>query len=132
MYVIPDSKIYLLSNVPLEPTYEHTIFFQTLDEQIAYFDKLVKYRLTKYSFQRANSNAVSVELPVDKLYDCNYIMFQNTAFGNKWFFGFITSVNYVSNTVSSVTYTIDVLQTWHFDYQPTTCFIERQHTETDN
>lgn len=132
MYVIPDSKIYLLSNVPLEPTYEHTIFFQTLNEQIAYFDKLVKYRLTKYSFQRANSNVVTVELPVDKLYDCNYIMFQNTAFGDKWFFGFITSVNYVSNTVSSVTYTIDVLQTWHFDYQPTTCFIERQHTETDN
>ena len=132
MYVIPDSKIYLLSHVPLEPTYEHTIFFQTLNEQIAYFDKLVKYRLTKYSFQRANSNVVTVELPVDKLYDCNYIMFQNTAFGDKWFFGFITSVNYVSNTVSSVTYTIDVLQTWHFDYQPTTCFIERQHTETDN
>ena len=67
MYVIPDSKIYLLSNVPLEPTYEHTIFFQTLNEQIAYFDKLVKYRLTKYSFQRANSNVVTVELPVDKL-----------------------------------------------------------------
>ena len=54
---------------------------------------------------------------VEALYNCNYLAFQNASFGGKWFYAFIDSVEYVNNVTSEVTYTIDVMQTWHFQYQ---------------
>ena len=58
-------------------------------------------------------------------------MFQNTAYGNKWFYAFINNVEYINNVTTEITYTIDVIQTWYFDYTLGTCFVEREHTLTD-
>lgn len=53
-----------------------------------------------------------VEKKAEDLYDCNYLAFQNTSFGSKWFYAFITSVEYVNNITSEITFEIDVLQTY--------------------
>lgn len=81
----------------------------------------------------------------ESLFDCNYMMFRNENFGSfvrtgvgddgylrkKWFYAFITDVEYVNNEVARVTFEIDVMQTWMFDYELEQCFIEREHSETD-
>lgn len=72
-----------------------------------------------------------VELLSDNLYDCNYLMFQNTAYGNKWFYAFINEVNYINDVTCEIVYQLDVMQTWYFQYRPQACFVEREHTETD-
>ena len=131
MYIQPNTNIRILKNVPLDNTYEHTIYFNSRDEQQNYFIGLQKYNLTNYTYQRVKRGTARVGIKSDDLYDCNYMMFQNTSFGNKWFYAFITSVEYVNNDCSEISFEIDVMQTWHFDYSPDYCFVEREHSVTD-
>lgn len=133
MYIQPETNVKILKNVPLDNTYEHTLWFDNATVQASYFaDNLTKFHLTNYTYQRVNKGTIRVEINANKLYDCNYLMFQNTAFGNKWFFAFITAVEYVNNVCSEITFEIDVMQTWLFDYQMDRCFVEREHSLTDN
>lgn len=131
MYIEPNTNIKILHNVPLDNTYEHTIYFDSASAQSSYFAGLTKYDLAKYSYQRVQRGWSRVGIKADSLYDCNYMMFQNTSFGNKWFYAFITSVEYVNNVTSEIRFEIDVMQTWMFDYSFNRTFIAREHTELD-
>lgn len=142
MYIAPNSKIYILKNVPLDPTYDHTIYWTkvigdddnyTLSKatQAEYFSTKAKYTLMSQSYQRLQRGWMRVEILSDNLYDCNYLMFQNTSFGNKWFYAFIKTVEYINNKVSEIEFEIDEMQTWYFDYELEPCFVEREHSETD-
>lgn len=131
MYIQPQTNIKLLHNVPLDDTYEHTIYFDSAGAQYSYFASLVKYNLVNYTYQRVQKGVARVGYKADLLYDCNYLMFQNTAFGNKWFYAFIKNVEYVNNETSDITFEIDVLQTWLFDFSFGQCFVEREHSVTD-
>lgn len=132
MYIAPGTNIRLLKNVPLDTTYDHTIYFQTVSAQTAYFMGLTKYNLTGYTYQRVNSSVIKIGISADLIYDCNYMMFQNTNFGNKWFYAYIKSVDYVNNGTSEITYEIDDMQTWYFDYELDDCFVEREHVTNDD
>ncbi len=131
MYINPSTNIKLLHNVPLDPTYDHTIYFSSATAQRDYFAGLVKHNLTEYTYQRVQKGVARVGINAEQLYDCNYMMFQNTSYGNKWFYAFITNVEYINDNCSSVSFEIDVMQTWHFDYSVDQCFVEREHPITD-
>lgn len=131
MYIQPNSNIRILHNCPLDTTYEHTIFFNTLAEQTEYFMSLTKHNMTKQSYQRVKKNTMRVAVSAENLYDCNYLMFQNASFGSKWFYAYIESVEYINNITSEITYKIDVMQTWFFDYSMEMCYVEREHSATD-
>lgn len=132
MYISPNTTIYLLNSIPLENNYENTIYFETRTDQYNYFHRHAIYSLNNYTYQRVNVNNIRVNYKADDLYNCNYMMFQNTNYGNKWFYAFITAVDYINNETSNITYEIDVLQSWYFEYTLNDCYIERQHTVTDN
>lgn len=144
MYIAPNSDIYFLKGVPLDKTYEHTIYFATREAQTGYFLSKTKdynisqkYHLQNQSYQRMNPGVIRVNLSVEDLYDCNYIMYRNTGFPPsngtaKYFYAFVKTINYVNNEVSEVEFEIDVIQTWYFDYDLQACFVEREHTTTDN
>ena len=130
MYVNPNTNIHILKNVPLDNTYRNTIYFSTAAQQASYFASLSKFSLTEYTYQRIDKT-INVGINAESLYDCNYIMFQNASFGNKWFYAFITGVEYKGNNCSTITYEMDVMQTWFFDYKVNPCFIEREHILVD-
>lgn len=132
MYINPNSTIKILRNVPLDNTYEHTIYFENSATQSSYFSGLAKYTFEAQSYQRVKRGYIRVATNAENLYDCNYLMFQNTAFGTKWFYAFIKSVEYINNGVSEIEFEIDVMQTWHFNYNLQQCFVEREHSATDN
>lgn len=131
MQIEPNTSIRILQDVPLLGTYKHTLRWATSAGQTAYFSNMAKFTLNASSYQRVNSNKMRVGLVADQLYQCNYLMFQNTAFGSKWFYAFITSVEYVNNQCSEISYVLDVMQTWYFDYRMNRCFVERMHSKTD-
>lgn len=131
MYIVPETNIRILKGVPLDTTYEHTIYFQSKEKQYNYFADKIKFNLNAYSYQRIKRGWMRVGIVADKLYDCNYVMFQNTAYGNKWFYAFIKSVEYVNNECSEIEFELDVMQTWFFDCSPDYCFVEREHSITD-
>lgn len=131
MKIFPDSKLYIISGCPCDPDYEHTLYFANKESQHAYFLSIAKYRLQALSYQRAKRGRIRVPYKADDLYNCNYIAFQNTSFGDKWFYGFINDVTYVSPTTSEINYTVDVIQTWLTDMQLQQCFVEREHSAVD-
>lgn len=129
-YIAPNSTILICHGVPLSPDYIHTVDFENSTLQSAYFLTKAKFKLEKYSYQRKNG-VLTVALTTEQLYDCNYIAYKNNSFENKWFYGFITNIEYVSNDVTNIYFSEDVLQTWMFDYTLNPCFIDREHTLND-
>ena len=140
MYIAPNSDIKVLSGVPLDNTYEHTIAWpygrDSRTRQANYFLTKVKYSFAKQYYQRVKRGWMKIQINPDKLWDCNYLMFKNTSFGDKWFYAFILSIEYINNETAQINYEIDVMQTWlrgiNLDYQTEACYVERQHTATDN
>ena len=90
-----------------------------------------KYTLTAQSYQRVSRDYIRVGYVADVLQDCNYMMFRNTAYGSKWFYAFITEINYLNDHTSEIRYELDVMQTYYFDYDLGRCFVEREHSLTD-
>lgn len=132
MLIQPNSTIKILKGCPLNNTYEHTIYFKSPTKQAEYFTSLSKHILLRQSYQRYSKGVLTVNVRPDDLYDCNYLMFRNDNFGTKWFYAFITDIEYVNNVTSRVSYEIDVMQTWYFEYTLKESFVEREHSLTDN
>jgi len=133
MYIQPNTTVRLLTGVPLDNTYAHTLYFSDKASQTSYFESKTKAGclLSNLSYQRYTKGSLRIQKLADDIYDCNYMMFQNTAYGNKWFYAFINNIEYVSNTVCEITYEIDVIQTWFFDVTLLQSFVEREHSATD-
>ena len=142
MYIEPNTDIYILKDVPLDPTYDHTIYWTGAtvaaqkQNQETYFKSKNKFHITDATYQRVNLGKIRVGINAESLYDCNYIMFQNTRMNGetqvkKWFYAFIKSVEYDNERMTFITFQIDVMQTWYFDYELEKCFVEREHSERD-
>ena len=145
MYIFPFGQVSFLQGVPLDTTFDHTIWFPDVMTQHSYFlskvklpqqaistGQLYRFTITDQTYQRYANGVMTVGIPSDLLYDCNYMMFQNSNYGEKWFYAFITKVVYVNNETSRVYYTIDPMQTWYFDYELKDSFVEREHSASDN
>lgn len=133
MYVQPNTTIKIIKNCPLDIDYANTIYFTSIAQQTAFFiNTLDGYTLQNNSYQRVEKGKMRAALNAEVLYNCNYLAFQNSGFGNKWFYAFITRVDYINNVTSEITYEIDIMQTWHFNYVLMDCFVEREHSVTDN
>lgn len=130
--ILPDSDVFILKNVPLEPSFDHTIWFDSPEQQATAFTTYaLAFYFDKVSYQRYPRPYITLDKTADELFDCNYMMFRNTAYGTKWFYAFITQVEYISNTTSRIYYSIDPMQTYLFDVNVEQCFVEREHAMTD-
>lgn len=134
MQIAPNSTIILYSGMPLDDTYTDTLYFDSLSAQTSFFmdNPYVKRRFDANYYQRVNVGVFEANCLADELYDCNYMAFRNTNFGNKWFYAFVNSVEYVNNGNARVSFTIDVMQSYFFDAELEECFVEREHTRTDH
>lgn len=129
--VAPNGQIRFLTEVPIDSNYENSLDFLSEIEQRSYFLGLQPVH-TMIGATRVRDGVISVNMVADNLLHANYLMFQNMNFSNKWFYAFITDIEYVNNNMSYVYYQIDDIQTWMFDVQLKECFVEREHTLTDN
>lgn len=131
-YIAPDTDIYLLANVECDKSYDNVKYFATKNAQYSYMSGKIVKSFTKQSYGRVNKGTFRLFCEADDVYQCNYLMFQNTAFGNKWFYAFINSIEYVSNNTCEVRFTIDFFQTWFLDCTVGQCFVEREHVTDDS
>lgn len=130
-YIAPNTDLWLCRNVPLDPSYEHTIYFENATAQMLFFRGKRKIEYDNLSYQRVNKGSLKVATLADNIYDCNYLVFRNESFGNKYFYAFITSVEFINPNTSLITYELDVIQTWFFDYSIKKCYVEREHAMYD-
>lgn len=134
----PDIVVKILKGIELDRDLENTYRFASLSAQQNFFSspKRVKFQLENLQYLRTGENSIKVELKTAALYDCNYLMFQNTGYVDesgrtRWFYAFIDRVDYVNEATSEIFYTIDPMQTWLFDFKFADCMVEREHVRDD-
>lgn len=137
----PDTVVKILKGIELDRDLENTYRFASLSAQQNFFSARAKHILGDkpmlgMQYIRTGQNSIRVELETASLYDCNYLMFQNTGYKDtdgrtRWFYAFIDSVDYVNEATSEIVYTIDPMQTWLFDFKFADCMVEREHVRDD-
>lgn len=130
MNFTPSTIVKVLRGVNIDATYRDTYTFADESAQIEFFTKKKKYDFTDFAYQR-HSNSLKLPVNAELLFDCDYIMFRNESIRNKWFYAFITKVEFINQNVSEVFFEVDVMQTWYFDYIMMPSFVEREHVEDD-
>lgn len=142
-YISPSGNIWLLHGVPIDKTYQNTLYWENnpagKTAQQTFFigsgaqsSAYVKYTFSNQYYSRHTKGSIRVQVLADNVLDCNYLVFQNSSFGaGKYFYAFITSIEYINNSVTQVNFELDVIQTWYFDFELEPCFVERMHTASD-
>ena len=123
------TKVYLL-NTPLDNDYQHTLYFSGVDTQYSYFSKRKVHSFTDFNYQRKDS-FIRVPLHYDECAGCNYVMYQNSEDSSKWYYAFITDIKFIDKGRTDIYIETDVIQTWMFDYEVKTSFVEREHVDDD-
>lgn len=125
------TKVYLLS-VPLEKDYAHTLYFANQAAQLSYFQDRIQKRYKDFTYQRKDG-VIRVPDQIDTLWKlgANYVMYQNPDYNDKWFYAFITDMQYINDGRTDITIQTDCLQTWMFEKVLKPCFVEREHTMSD-
>ena len=133
MVVTPDSSIRLLK-CPIKLDDHNQITFANLTAQTTYFlslpylyDNNLTY-IRKDGVIRVGTNS---EIQYEDLLHYNYVMYKNTHYEDKWFYAYVTSIEYKNDGCTEITIETDVYQTWMFDASFGTCFIEREHVNDD-
>lgn len=134
MYIYPNSTLLLCKEIPFNNNYEATLWFDDIIAQFDYFRTKSFRTFEKMSYIRPTGNGagyIDVKELADNLYATNYIAFQNTAYGSKWFYAFVNNIEYINNKTTRIYFELDVIQTWMFDYTLNPCFVEREHVASD-
>lgn len=122
--ITPNSNIRLLK-CPLSINNKNQLTFNSKQAQFDYFNSLEFIEMNDSSYHRKD-NAIRYDGLFDDLIGYNYCMYQNTNYSNKWFYAFITKMEYVNNSMTRIEIVTDVWQTWQFDIEFKESFIERE------
>lgn len=126
----PITFLGICRGVALDNTYQNTYTFASETVQHNFFINKAVYSFTDLTPISVN-NQIRIPLNQENLYNCNYVIWQNKNFGTKYFYGFITDIQFVNINMSIITVQLDVMQTWYFDYTMRKCFVVREHTNDD-
>ena len=125
----PNTKVHLLTGVPFNNSYTNVRSFSNLTEQNNYFLSKVVKTMDNATYQRVNNSSVKVGFKYEDVENINYMMFLNN---EKWYYAFVVSVDYVNEQTTLITYELDVYQTFMFDFEFKTSFVEREHVKRFN
>ena len=127
--IAPNSEIYLIKS-PLELDNDNQLTFANATAQHTYFNSLPKVSLSNATFQRKDGT-IRWPASMESVITYNYCMYRNKSYGNKWFYAFITDIQWLSNDSCAISIKTDVWQTWQFDLTFKKCFVEREHVNDD-
>ena len=127
--IVPQTEIRLLKT-PIEKEGNHTLTFNNINSQTSYFLSKTIKTYTEFTYQRETAELV-VPDSYDTINTCNYLMYKNNGFTNKYFYAYITKMEYINENATRITFEIDSLQTWYFNINYHSCFVEREHVSND-
>lgn len=136
-YIAPNSVVELFYGISLDPTYSDTLYFGTNNLKDAYFETslftntYLLGRFTALSYNREERGFCRIQAPMAQVINANYMRFKNTSFENKWFYAFVTNVEYINNEVSQINFEIDYMMTWMGSFILEECYVVRNHTASD-
>lgn len=131
MLIPPKNKIILLQN-NLQIDNKNQLTFANEQAQLNYFNNLaVRYEYENITYIRANG-FVRVNASYDELIKYNYCMYKNEDYTDKWIFAYISNIRYLSSNSSEIYLVTDSWQTYQFDINILSSFVEREHIQVSN
>ena len=127
--ITPQTELRLLK-CPIESDNRNQLDFANATAQYNYFNNLPNLIVDNFTYQRKDS-VIRYPAHIDSIITYNYVMYQNEAYTNKWFYAFITGMEYVNDNMTYIRIKTDVYQTWQFDLVWKRSFVEREHTDDD-
>lgn len=127
--IAPQTEIRLL-HVPFSLDNKNQLTFNSKDEQFEFFNSLDSIQEDNCTYQRKD-NVIRFPSHIDNIITNNYVMYQNESYTDKWFYGFITNMQYMNDNMTEITIETDVFQTWQFDIIYKKMFVEREHVTND-
>lgn len=127
--ITPTTDVYLLK-VPLEINDDNQLTFSNATAQHNYFNSLPKIEVHDFTYQRKDG-VIRFAGEYDELINYNYVMYRNDAFSNKWFYAYITNMEWKSPGCTDISIKTDVWQSWMFDISFKPVLIDREHTNND-
>ena len=125
---MPDSNVYI-GHVPFDSSYKHTIWFSSAQDQHDQMMQHMSIALSDVNYTHIREGApIRVPHNTETLTGCNYLMYNN---GGKWYYNFITGIEYINENTSALHLQRDVVQTWMFNWSRKPCFVEREHVADD-
>lgn len=138
--VVP-SAVLKLYCVPWNNFYHDTVIFKNKTEQATYHNNLYNDSISKYTFSqmrkfRIGENIV-IKGEIEDIQKCNYLSYNSNGFV---YYAFVNSVNWINENLISISYDIDVLQTYMFNClidestgksKISECLVEREHVSND-
>ena len=125
-YIQPSTEITLYANCPLVSDYQHTMYFGDVTEQNMYFNSLTKKVYNSNTYTNINYGVIRIADTVTNCYNKTYMKFVNKEYlsgeettglyENRTYYCFIEDVIYINNNTTEIHYTIDVIQTYLFDF----------------
>lgn len=124
MNITPDTNIRLLK-CPIKLDNKNQITFSNISSQTSYFLSLPHLEVEGSMYQRRDS---SIYYPAiyDDLTEYSYVMYQNENYSNKWFYAFISGMEYLNDNTTKISIITDSFQTWQFDITYKASFVERE------
>ena len=124
------SVIKLARGVQWDNSYKDIRLFRTEAEREQYF--LPKLANVWTNCSVVKENQIMLGGNMQEYLSCNYMIFTNNGFTNaKTFYCFITSIDYVNVNTFRVTYEIDWIQSYIFDFKFELSYVEREHVQDD-
>ena len=127
--ITPQTELRLLK-CPLEEDNRNQLTFANETAQYNYFNSLPSIDCEEFTYQRKDS-VIRFPAHIDTIIGYNYVMYRNENYTDKWFYAFITKMEYVNDNMTLITIKTDVYQTWQFDIVYKKCFVEREHVNDD-
>lgn len=127
--VDPQSTIYLC-RTPLENDYKHQLTFANRTAQLNYFNTTIQKTSNDYTYIKID-NTVKVGYNINEIINCNYLFYRNVGFTDKYYYCFITNMQYVNENCTLISFETDCFQTWLFDINFNASFVEREHVNDD-
>lgn len=127
--ITPVTEVKVCRGIPISPAYRDSMTYANESAKFSYFSGKAKYTYTNAIPVR--DNVFRIPVAADAIYDCNYLIYKNANFVDKWFYCFILSVSWVNVNCAEVVVKPDVITTWINDWTLNPSYIERMHVTDD-
>ena len=126
--ITPDSFIKL---VRFDVTKEHQLTFSDGVAQVDFFLNTLQGEVLNASTYQRKDFKVRFNLEIDIIEKYNYMIVQNAPYNYKYYFYYITDMQYINDEMTEITIKLDVFQTYQFDFIYKKCYVEREHVNDD-
>lgn len=125
-----ESQIIIAQGIKLDNTYKNVLSYSQSDMlNLVQTNQIAS--ANNYSFIREYKNTIQVGFPYSQICNANYLAFQNKDYNNRWFFAFISDVQYINENTTNIVFETDVWSTFYDSMNIMKCFVEREHVNDD-